>query len=100
MRTLLLLFLNHVLLPQKVRLQSNLPPCHDYIYGLSLVASMWNARSVVHKLHFFQSLIYCKSLDVFCITETWLTEFVVNNELLLKITPSTAVIEVPMEEVS
>ena len=42
---------------------------------------MWNARSVVNKLHFLQSLIYCKSLDVFCITETWLTDFVVNNEI-------------------
>ena len=42
---------------------------------------MWNARSVVNKLHFLQSLIYCKSLDVFCITETWLNDFVVNNEI-------------------
>ena len=53
----------------------------SWLYGLGLVAGTWNARSVVNKLHFLQSLIYCKSLDVFCITETWLTDFVINNEI-------------------
>ena len=53
----------------------------SWLYSLGLAAGTWNACSVVNKLHFLQSLIYCKWLDAFCITETWLTDFVANNEI-------------------
>ena len=30
----------------------------------------------------FQSLVYSKSYGVFCVTETWLSSYVLNNEIL------------------
>ena len=43
---------------------------------------MWNARSVVSKVHFIQSLSIAKDIDVFCITETWLTDLIYDQEIL------------------
>ena len=35
-----------------------------------------------NKLSYFQSLVLSKSFDIFCVTETWLTHTVYNNEIL------------------
>ena len=43
---------------------------------------LWNCRSIKNKLSFFQSLIYAKSFDVFCITESWLSDSIYNEEVL------------------
>ena len=49
---------------------------------LSNSIALWNARSLVNKLDFCQSLIYSKSYDIICITETWLHDQILNNEIL------------------
>ena len=38
--------------------------------------ALWNAHSVVSKTHFIQSLTIAKDIDLFCITETWLTDLI------------------------
>lgn len=43
---------------------------------------LWNARSLVNKPFFLQSLVSSKSLDIICITETWLTETIPDNEIV------------------
>lgn len=43
---------------------------------------MWNARSLRRKLTFFQSLVYSKSFDLFCVTETWLSPHILDSEIL------------------
>ena len=43
---------------------------------------LWNARSVVNKLTHLQSLVYSECLDIIAITESWLSEPVLNNEIL------------------
>lgn len=42
-----------------------------------------NARSVVNKLKDFRSLVYAKSFDIIGISETWLTNNIYYNEILL-----------------
>lgn len=42
-----------------------------------------NARSIVNKLKDFWSLVYAKSFDIIGISETWLTNNIYNNEILL-----------------
>jgi len=39
-----------------------------------------NSRSVVNKLHKFQSLVYSKSFDVISLTETWLSDSTFDNK--------------------
>ena len=41
--------------------------------GFPTLIGLWNARSLMCKLSFFQSLFYSKPYGVFCVTETWLT---------------------------
>ena len=41
-----------------------------------------NPRSIVNKLKQFQSLVYSKSLDLIGLTETWLNEYIFDNEIL------------------
>ena len=43
---------------------------------------LWNAHSLVNKLNHFQSAIYSKCYDLFCVTETWLHEHIHNSEIL------------------
>lgn len=43
---------------------------------------LWNARSLVNKLDYVQSLFISKSVAVFCITETWLNQNVLDNEFV------------------
>ena len=41
-----------------------------------------NIRSIVHKLSLFQSYVYSSNFDVICLTETWLSESVFDQEIL------------------
>ena len=41
-----------------------------------------NIRSIVNKLSLFQSYVYSSNFDVICLTETWLTESVFDQEIL------------------
>ena len=43
---------------------------------------LWNSRSLVNKLSGFQAHIYSSSLDVIAITESWLTQYIYDNEIL------------------
>ena len=43
---------------------------------------LWNARSIVNKTDYVKSLFTSKSVDVFCITETWLHDQVLDNEFI------------------
>ena len=43
---------------------------------------LWNARSIANKLDHAQSLFLSKSIDVLCITETWLHDQILNNEIV------------------
>ena len=42
-----------------------------------------NARSIVNKLDKFQSLTYASSFDIIGVTETWLTNEIFDNEIIL-----------------
>ena len=41
-----------------------------------------NIRSIVNKLSLFQSYVYSSDFDVICLTETWLSESVFDQEIL------------------
>ena len=41
-----------------------------------------NSRSLVNKLTIFQSYVYSSDFDVICLTETWLTESIFDQEIL------------------
>ena len=43
---------------------------------------MFNARSLVNKLSKFQSFVYSNPIDVYCITESWLSNSIFDNEIL------------------
>ena len=43
---------------------------------------LWNSRSLVNKLTSFQSFVYSSSFHIFALTETWLSSFFLNGELL------------------
>lgn len=45
---------------------------------------VWNARSIVNKATFLHSLIYSKSLDIVCLSESWLTKSINDCELFPK----------------
>ena len=42
----------------------------------------FNSRSLVNKLSNFQSYVYSTPFNVYCITETWLSDFVFDCEIL------------------
>lgn len=42
---------------------------------------IWNARSIVNKLSFLQSLVSSKALDILCVTETWLSPLIFDTEI-------------------
>ena len=50
--------------------------------GQPIELRLWNARSVVNKLTHLQSLVYSECLDIIAVTESWLSEPVLNNEIL------------------
>ena len=41
-----------------------------------------NAHSLINKLSNFQSFIYSHSLNIVAITESWLSDYILNNEIL------------------
>ena len=43
---------------------------------------MWNSRSIVNKLRCFQSFIYAHDYSFIVLTETWLHDYIYNNELI------------------
>ena len=43
---------------------------------------LWNARSIVNKLHNFSSFVYTSNYQIIAVTETWLTSSIYNNEIL------------------
>ena len=43
---------------------------------------LWNARSIVNKLHNFSSFVYTSNYQIVAVTETWLTSSIYNNEIL------------------
>ena len=49
---------------------------------LQLNQLFFNARSLVKKLTHFQSFVLSTNFDIICVTETWLTDFIFNQELL------------------
>ena len=52
-------------------------------YRLGLKYCLFNARSLTNKLSTFQSYVYSNRLNIYCITETWLTcNGIFNNEIL------------------
>ena len=44
--------------------------------------ALWNARSLKNKLSYFQSLVYSQSIDIFAITESWLSDDIYDLEIL------------------
>ena len=42
----------------------------------------WNARSIKNKLTFIQSFTFTKSINILCLTETWLLPTIHNNEIV------------------
>ena len=51
-------------------------------YNSTITCSCLNIRSIVNKLSTFQSYVYSSDLDVICLTETWLSESVFDQEIL------------------
>ena len=47
-----------------------------------LSLALLNTRSLINKLDSFQSFAYSNSLNIICLTETWLNEQIFNNEIL------------------
>ena len=43
---------------------------------------LYNIRSVVNKLAKFQSFVYASNFNVFCITESWLSSSIYDQEIL------------------
>lgn len=43
---------------------------------------MLNIRSLVNKLSKFQSFVYTFNFCIICLTETWLSDFICNGEIL------------------
>ena len=52
------------------------------VYTVLLIIGYWNATSLVNRLTPFQSFVYSTCLDVFLITEIWLTDSIYDSEFL------------------
>ena len=44
--------------------------------------ALLNSRSLINKFDLLQSLVFSKSLYVICITETWLNNQILDNEII------------------
>lgn len=51
-------------------------------YNSMISCCYLNTRSLVNKLSIFQSYIYSSDFDVICLTETWLSESIFDQEIL------------------
>ena len=64
-------------------IQSNQFQSHSSNLSNSAITCCYlNIRSIVNKLSLFQSYIYSSDFDVICLTETWLSESVFDQEIL------------------
>ena len=63
--------------------QQTVTPCPHLLSGSPprTHIALWNAHSLVNKLDYMQSCIYSKSIDIICITETWLHDSILNTEI-------------------
>ena len=59
-----------------------LNPDHSNWLSSSISVCLFYSRSLVHKLSKFQSFVYFNPLDIYCITETWLSDVIFDNEIL------------------
>ena len=57
-------------------------PDHSNLLSSSISVCLFNSRSLVHKLSKFQSFVYSNPFDIYCITETWLSDVIFDNEIL------------------
>ena len=48
----------------------------------SVTVCFFNARSIVNKLSQFQSFVLSSNIDIICVTETWLTNGIFDQEIL------------------
>ena len=53
----------------------------NWLYD-SIPISLWNSQSIVNKISSFQTLVYSSSFQIIAITETWLSDYILKNELL------------------
>jgi len=53
-----------------------------HIKSHSLNTFSTNPRSIVNRLHELQSVVYSKSYDIICLTETWLSDTIYDSEIL------------------
>ena len=51
-------------------------------YNPTINCCYLNIRSLVNKLSLFQSYIYSSDYDIICLTETWLTDLIFDQEIL------------------
>ena len=64
-------------------IQSNQFQSHSSnLSNTAITCCYLNIRSIVNKLSLFQSYIYSSDFDVICLTETWLSESVFDQEIL------------------
>ena len=58
------------------------PPVNVPQPNLATYICCFNARSLVNKLSKFQSFVYASKFNVFCVTETWLSNYIYDCEIL------------------
>ena len=61
---------------------ANLSHSGSDLLSFSLTVCLFNARSLVNKLSKFQSFVYSNPIDVYCITESWLSDSIFDNKIL------------------
>ena len=71
---------NHSLVANSYPPQTSSPI--DESTGLDISVCIWNACSLVNKLKNFTSFVLSQSFQIIAITETWLSDFIYNHEIL------------------
>ena len=61
---------------------SNNQATHSVANQSYIDVCLWNARSLVNKLHNLSSFVYSLNYQIIAITETWLTSSIYDNEIL------------------
>ena len=54
----------------------------EMVIRVRLNVCLWNARSIVKQLTSFQSFVYSSDFSVIAVTETWLHDYIFDNEIL------------------
>ena len=60
----------------------NVNDSHSNWLSLPVQICALNIRSVLNKLSNFQSFVYSNPFEIYCITETWLSDFVYDHEII------------------